>query len=538
MDKIVLKTMRRDCHRFMWSCYMLCGAGKLLALVAPTLAAGLLGGMTDALLTLDVNAIRRALLPFLGAVFLEAIVMRLIGTLSSLLLVRQGSRYEAFLVSRFLRRPLTALAKETGATVAQHVIWDTPDYYFTQIWKFTLPVVGLVYGLTLLGVLFARALHPIFTAVILLLAALPLLRTVCIGKLNARLTAETRNYETGRAKDEETMFSARSFLRANRLTKDALGILHSRFEDWFSSCATQKNTVAAVRVVFDYLCSYGAALGVIFAGALLIHSGAMSVGALMTGYLLLPTLTSFYQDLAGQLEEIRKEKDKQTRLTVFYGETAQDLAETEEALPTSCPQAEEIRLEKVSFAYPGADKNVLTDWSGRFPRRETIRISGENGSGKTTLTSLLSGLYAPQSGAVTDEAGDPLSKEALRRLVTIQEQNGSLFQGTVWENLFAGPEQQREAQELLTELGFGKAMDHPVSPGGSDLSPGERQKLLIARALLRSAGFLILDEPLNHLDAVGRDALLARLEQRKSGLILISHQVFPLISREICIKKA
>lgn len=528
MDKKVLKAMRSDCHREMWPCYVSFAVKELLSLIIPTLAAWLLGDMTNALLALDLPAIKSRFVPFIIAVMLEAMFLPLIRMLESLLMVRRAGHYEVFLMERLLHRPLSALKGETGATVAEHTIIHVPDYYFIQICKFTLPIACLGYALTVLAVVFSSELHPIFVAAVLLLSAVPLLRTAIIGKLDAKFSAGERTYETQRAKEEEILFNARSFFRVNRLVEKRIEELHKNFKTWYDQYGRRKNNVSATRVVFDYLCSYGTALGVIFVGALLILVGKMTVGSLMTGYLMLPTLTYFYRTISYQLEWLQQEKDSQSRLSVFYGESEHDLHEMEREIPEEYPNAKSICLDRVTFAYPGEDHPVLTNWTGKFSVAEKLCITGENGSGKSTLMRLLAGLYAPQSGTITDENGKSLSKEELRRLVTIQEQDGFIFETTVWENLFAREDQRTKASKLLKSMGFEKPLEYAVSAVASNLSPGERQKVLAVRALLRDSKFLVVDEPLNHMDVAGTDKLLSYFKQRDEGLLIVSHQGMPL----------
>lgn len=528
MDKMILKAIRRDCHRTMWPCYLLGGFGTLLSFLVPTLAAWLVGDMADNLLALNVSAIQEKLPTFLLAIVLEAIILPLVQMLNSLLLVRRGGRYQTLLMGRILRRPLTALHGETGAGTAEHIMAHAPAYYFIQISKCALPVTVVIYGAALFGTLAAEQIPLIFAIVVLLLAGLPLIRTAALSKLTQKVAALERDYETARTQEEEAMFAARCFYRVNGLTEPCIQGFRSRFENWYHDAGRQKRFLEAIRAIFTYLCDYGAALAVIGIGALLVLNGRMGVGALMTGYLLLPTLSSFYSTIAGQIEDVQSEKDVQSRLTVFYGNKAEDLAEAEEELPTEVPAATQIRLDQVMFAYPGSDRPVLDNWCGAFSAGEAVRIVGANGSGKSTLVRLLSGLYAPQAGRITDENGVLLSKEVLRRLVTIQEQDGYIFQGTVWENLFAEESQRAQAEKLLSDMAFEKPLEYAVTPEAANLSPGEQHKILSVRALLRNSAFLILDEPLNHLDRTGADALLAQLRHRDNGLILISHQELPL----------
>ena len=79
-------------------------------------------------------------------------------------------------------------------------------------------------------------------------------------------------------------------------------------------------------------------------------------------------------------------------------------------------------------------------------------------------------------------------------------------------------------EALLEEMGFGKTPEYTVQPGGGNLSPGERKKLLLTRAFLRDAPFLLLDEPMNHLDAQAAEVVKEKLRQRQGGILLISHR--------------
>ena len=177
-----------------------------------------------------------------------------------------------------------------------------------------------------------------------------------------------------------------------------------------------------------------------------------------------------------------------------------------------------IELKNITkrFGKVVANKNVNLTAN----RGEILSILGENGSGKTTLISLLAGLYEPESGTVCSHA----SVSQRRKSIALQEQDGAIFSGSVWENLFL-PESRRDvAAYLLRRMGLEKSLDYEITAEGGNLSPGERKKLLLARALLRNAPFLVLDEPLNHLDAQGKEALLDELAKRSEGILMVSHQ--------------
>jgi len=171
-----------------------------------------------------------------------------------------------------------------------------------------------------------------------------------------------------------------------------------------------------------------------------------------------------------------------------------------------------LEFERVSFAYPGADENALTDISFKLRRGESLALVGENGSGKTTLIKLLTRLYEPSDGRVLLDGLD-LSDwdiEVLRRRIGVIFQDFGRYQFTVGENIGAGDVHHMDdeaRQEAAAETGmaapFIDAMPKRYNTqlgrwfkGGRELSGGQWQKIALSRAFMRSeADILVLDEP-------------------------------------------
>ena len=161
------------------------------------------------------------------------------------------------------------------------------------------------------------------------------------------------------------------------------------------------------------------------------------------------------------------------RLAIFYAGATED--------SPAAPPPEALDAENVSFSYSGTP--VLENLDFHMNASENVLLQGPNGCGKSTLLSLLAGLETPDSGKIC--TGVPLS--ALRKAIALQEQNGTIFSGTVWDNLFLPEEKRENAAGLLAEMAFEKPLNTPVTSGGGNLSPGERKKLLLVRSLLRGA---------------------------------------------------
>ena len=197
-----------------------------------------------------------------------------------------------------------------------------------------------------------------------------------------------------------------------------------------------------------------------------------------------------------------------------------------------------VRIEDVSFAYPGADRAALSGIDLDVPAGSTLALVGETGSGKTTLASLIARLYDPSSGSVRIDGIDirDIRLTDLAAIVGVVSQETYLLHTTVRENLrYARPgatdaeieDAARAAQihDLITGLPDG--YDTMVGSRGHRFSGGEKQRLAIARTLLRDPRVLVLDEATSALDTETERAVQQAFDALARGrtTITIAHRL-------------
>jgi thiol reductant ABC exporter CydD subunit len=198
----------------------------------------------------------------------------------------------------------------------------------------------------------------------------------------------------------------------------------------------------------------------------------------------------------------------------------------------------DIRFERVSFAYDNGQRPALRDFSLHIPHGQKIALVGATGAGKTTVANLLLRFIEPNGGSITI-AGIPLSEidpATWRSQVAWVPQRPHLFYGTFADNLRLAKPQATQAEvvaaakaahahEFIQHLARG--YDTPIGEQGARLSGGQQQRLAIARAFLKDAPLLILDEATSHLDAESEALIQDALDRLLRGrtALIIAHRL-------------
>ena len=284
-------------------------------------------------------------------------------------------------------------------------------------------------------------------------------------------------------------------------------------------------------------------VAVIWFGAFRIEDGSMQVGTLIAFLSYLMQILMSVMMATFMAVMIPRASVSADRIGEVLGTSSSVMPPTQPV--TSAVRRGELEMRDVGFAYPGAEHPVLLGISFTACAGQTTAIIGSTGSGKTTLVNLMPRLFDVTSGTVLMDGVDvrDLDPDLLWGHIGLVPQKPYLFSGTVHSNLLYGNPDATE-DELWNALEIAQArdfveqmeegLDAPISQGGTNVSGGQRQRLAIARALVKRPELYIFDDSFSSLDT-GTDARLRQALKRNiagATMVIIAQRVSSIVDAD------
>jgi ATP-binding cassette, subfamily B, bacterial len=342
-----------------------------------------------------------------------------------------------------------------------------------------------------------------------------------------------------RASESAAMATAQESLGASRLVK-AYGQEDRKSEQLVSQYSDSLSAQLSVQMngaVYSLLIGIVTAAGlaaVLYVGIGHVQAGILSLGSLLVVNYYVSQLYTPLRNVGQSILDIQMSLTGIERYHSVLDERP-DVPEAPNALPLVRAKGK-IAFQKVSFEYTKG-RPVLHDVSFELPSGSRLGVVGPTGSGKTTLSSLLLRLYDPTEGEITLDNIDLKAYKVadLRNQFAVVHQETVLFSTTVAENIrFARPNatmdevvaaaKAAKAHDFIT--GLPEGYNTLVGERGMKLSGGERQRVSLARAFLKNAPILILDEPTSSLDVHTEAAILETIQELMKGktTLMITHR--------------
>lgn len=416
-------------------------------------------------------------------------------------IAKATKQYREYAFSRLLKKRIQSFSKENTSTyisVLSNDLNAINTQYLSKIPDLIFQV-GVFVGA--LGMMLWYS--PLLTAVGIGFSLLPVVASLALGNRLApaeKALSESNERYTGVLKDALSGFSVIKSFKA----EEAIGRLFHRHNETLTAAAQKRNKTAVAVSSVANLAGLVAQLGVFFVAAVL---AAKNMGVTSGTVVIFVQLMNFVISPIATLPTIFSGRKASMALIDKLATLLTENTEGEEFREKEVTAQREIRLNGVTYAYPG-DKPIIKDLSLTFSCGKSYAVVGASGSGKSTLLNLLTSSYPDYSGEILFDGKElkSIDTDALYNLISVIQQNVFIFNGSIYDNITMFSPFDEEKVNLAVErsglkrLVEKKGYGYLCGEGGCALSGGEKQRIAIARSLLRDTPVLLVDEATSALD--------------------------------------
>lgn len=445
------------------------------------------------------------------------------------------------LYQKILRLPKASRDELTTSSLVTRLTSDTYQIQtgINQFLRLFLRAPIIVFG----SIIMAFTISPVITLWFLLMVAILTAIIVFMSRLMNPLYAKIRQLTDQLVNLTREQLQGMRVIRAFGQTQREVQTFRNRNE-LYKNWQIRTGALASLISPLTFLTVNGTLIAVIWQGNSFIGKGLLTQGMLVALVNYLLQILVELLKLAMLVNSLNQSYISAGRISQVFEQAEEDVLQElvqETALPNQA-----IKVQQVSFSYPNAAGPALTGLTFDLKRGQTLGVIGGTGSGKSTLVQLLAHLYPVAAGQLTifSQGRSPKNLREWRSWISLVPQKAELFQGTVRSNLTLGLSTKPTDADLWQALEIAQAadfvsqkeggLDATVEAFGRNFSGGQRQRLTIARAVLRKAPFLILDDATSALDYLTEARLLQSIknELTETSLVLISQRTNSLRSAD------
>ncbi len=511
-DLKVLFQYIKPTKKLLWLALLLAAVNQCFSLLDPLITGKLIDklGVHKSDYNFNWESFSHDLLIFLllsmGVAMVSRIAKNFQDYFTSVVIQRTGAKMYTDGIKHSLELPYEVFEDQrSGETlgILQKVRSDSEKFIQSFIGIFFQSLVGVVFV-----VIYAIRVHwiiaPIFLLTVPMLAIVSSLLSKRIKIISRTILGETTSLAGSTTESLRNIelvkglgLADQEIGRLNNVTKRILTLELNKVKYIRSLSFIQGTTVNFLRTCLIFLLYY------------LLFKDSISLGQVMTLMFYSFFIFGPLQEMGNVIATYREAQASLRNFETIMGTPTEPRPEH----PTAISTLNTFRFQNVSFQHKSAKTKALNNISFTVNKGETIAFVGPSGSGKTTMVKLLVGLYRPSEGHIyyDNVSGSDIDMTQLREQIGMVTQDTQLFAGTIKENLlFVKPNATNEqvmdallkasCQRLLARAENG--IETMIGEGGIKISGGEKQRLSIARALLRNPNLLIMDEATSALDSI------------------------------------
>lgn len=436
-----------------------------------------------------------------GGLFLSIVFFGMLNYISKPRFMRKAiQQYKEYAFQHLMNRSINTFQKEITATYISALSNDVNSIEVNYLEKQFQLICSLVMfvGAFVMMVLYS----PLLTLIVILLLIIPVIASLLVGNRmeGAELSVSKRNETfTNTIKESISGFTVIKSFKAEKAVLDLFRKSNQKVE----AAKCKKRKVGIIVETISSLAGMLAQLGVFVAGVYLAMSGKNMTPGIVMAFVNL--MNFILQPIAVLPEILANRKASLALMDKLCNSLKEEVDDTKQHISNTLKQS--ITIENLSFAYKEKEE-VLHNINLKFEAGKSYALVGTSGSGKSTILNLLLAAYDNYTGSICYDEAElrNVSNDSLYDMVSVVQQNVVIFNASVWDNITMFREVPKEevdkAIEMAGLLPFMKehGEDYLCGENGNALSGGEKQRISIARSLLRKSSVLLVDEATAALD--------------------------------------
>lgn len=514
-DHSVKYKVLSDCIYAMWIPIFLNLVSQIAEEILLIFTADVLGDFADVALNLKFDLGIRKVVILAICVLTTVLIIPIIGLLSDFVMLRKSINHDVLIFERYLDKDL-AKAEKLDSGKIQYELEDAPNTLRIKL----VAVIGNVVALPIgLGYLLYNSgkISWILTGVMFFLVALRLIVPTLLRKKMAVYDVDTKAYQALRRSYEMDITTRPVILRLWGIGKSIIQRVNQLYLTYHSKTETNYISYQTLIQQFENFFDNFAKVLLFVIGAIMVSNNSVTPGQLTAILVYLSITQTLLSYISNIIQDCPLIKNALNRVCLFY-------QDTEETLGEKINDFDGLKSTDLGISFE--NKHVFSNLSFKISPGDKVCFVGKNGCGKSTLCKIITTSIKNYSGilCVGDVDIKSVNIENYRSLFAYAPQVPYLFEATVRENIAMGnPLASSDQIDDLMKMFHILPLANKEISSKHELSGGERQKISVARALLKNSPLLILDEPTNHMDSESVYSLIQYIKETDKTVILISH---------------
>lgn len=476
-------------------------------------------GFANSALNGRANDVKKSIWILIAVLLVTIVVIPAIDYFVKVTMFKQSLKHDRMIISNFMDKAYDRSFAYTSGDISYRLEMDPVNLRWLIIHGCTLSSEIIVVSIGLLYMIFK--INTTYAVACLLVGLGPVLVAFISGKLENKYELSKKEYE-GKVRGLQTDICFNFlFIKLYNLKNSMINRFSKLFSAYYENTIKKYINCKASVEFFNKVFKTLAEIIILVLGAYLVSKGIIEAGGVAAMMIYLAKVQDIYTKIGTLIKKLILLPQCLDRVSDLY-------AHKETSGHIEIKGFKNLVCENLSFGFDDNSK-IFKGVSLTLNKGEKLAIKGDNGSGKSTLIKVLSGLYGDYEGKVkiNNHNFKEINLKSLRDSISYMEQDPFVFKGTVYDNVAVGnlKASKEEVERCIEHAGLTDLKDKETETLGNNLSGGEKQRISIARAMIRDKDLIFMDEPFNNLDAKGRELIEEILQDKEKTIVYITHDL-------------